>query len=123
MKRNRKEIEEDVKTALERMYEDGEGDDLIGTYLAREKGYSEAAAWRLFEKVTKYEDIRQEFVHWLRTRNYEVDDPVTVNGYNALAVLDASPELDGIGVFNVLVDLRDQEDEMMDMIESKFVVD
>lgn len=122
MKKSKKQ-EDLVERAAEALYVEGEGDDLIGTYLSREKGYSEAAAWRLFEKVTKYEDIRQEFIHWLRTRNYEVDDPVVVNGYNALAILDASPELDGIGVFNVLVDLRDQEDEMMDMIATDFVTD
>lgn len=100
-----------------------DGDDLIVSYLVREKGYSAAATERLFDKVTRYDDIRKEFVHWLRTRNYEVEDPVVVNGYNALAVLDADPELDGIGVFNVLTDLRDQPEEAAEMFGLEFVTD
>lgn len=91
-------------------------EDLIRQYLVYEKGYAEMLAEVLFDKITKYKDIRDEFVRWLKERNYDVDDPVVVEGYNALAILDVNPKMDGIGVYNVLVDLRDHPEEMMGMI-------
>lgn len=92
-------------------------EELIKQYLVMEKGYAEMPAEVIFDKITKYEDIMNEFVHWLRERNYEVDEPVVVEGYNALAILDAMPELDGIGVFNFLVDLRDHPEEMLGVLK------
>lgn len=91
-------------------------EDLIQQYIVGEKGYEGIPAEMLFDKITKYKDIRDEFVRWLKERNYDVDDPVVVEGYNALAILDVNPKMDGIGVYNVLVDLRDHPEEMMRMI-------
>jgi len=94
-----------------------EDDELIKQYLVREKGYAEMPAEVLFDKVTEYDDIREEFLHWLKERNYEVDEPIEVEGYNALAILDRHPDWDGIGVYNALTDLRDHP------VETKKIID
>lgn len=94
-------------------------EDLIKQYLVYELGYAEMPAEVLYDKITKYDDIKAEFVRWLKERNYEAEEPVVVEGYNALAVADVFADLSGIGVYNVLVDLREHPKEMAAMIAER----
>lgn len=99
-----------------------EAEQKIWQYLVEEKGCTEAVAHLLLDKIVKYEDIRDEFLHWLETRDYMVESSVVVEGYNALAIIDRAPMLDGIGVFNMLVDLRDRPKEAKEVIAEGFIV-
>lgn len=99
-----------------------ESEQKIWQYLVGEKKCTEAVAHMQLDKIVKYDDIKDEFLHWLDRRDYIVEDPVVVEGYNALAIVDRAPMLDGIGVFNMLVDLRDRPKEAKEVIAGGFVV-
>ena len=81
---------------------------VIEHYLITEKKKTGAALLNAVEKVTKYEDIAAEFVLWLKQRNYDFEQPVSVEGYTAKDIYELSPDMDGIGVYNYLVFLRDE---------------
>ncbi len=83
----------------------------IRDYLMREKGNTEVVAEMMLEKVTRYDDILQEFLFWLQHRNYQYTPMLSVGGYNAKNIYEMAPILDGVGVFNLLVDLRDNPEE------------
>ena len=94
----------------------------IEKYLIDEKKVeSEVVRKLLTEKVTKYDDIRDEFLKWLEVRNYD-DMPLEVGGYTAKSVYKMAPMLDGIGVFNFLVTLRDDPEEAQRIIGEGFKV-
>lgn len=94
----------------------------IEKYLIDEKGVeSEIVRQKLREKVMKYDDIAAEFDEWLDERSYR-EGGIKVAGYGASDIYKMAPMLDGIGVFNFLVDLRDNLEEAEKIIESGFVV-
>lgn len=93
----------------------------IEQYLRDERGVaSDAVRQRLREKVMKYDDIAGEFGRWLEKRGYE--SGVEVEGYTAQGIYKLAPQLDGIGVFNFLVTLRDDPEGAKEMIREGFVV-
>ncbi len=94
----------------------------IEKYLVEEKKVeSEVVRQRLRQKVMKYDDIAAEFVKWLETRNYD-DMLVEIGGYTAKKIYTMAPMLDGIGVFNFLVTLRDDPEGAKEIIKEGFVV-
>lgn len=94
----------------------------IEEYLRVERGVtSEIVQRRLCEKVMKYDDIAKEFVEWLETRRYDKNG-LEIVGWTAEKIYQKAPQLDGIGVFNFLVTLRDSPEEAKQMIDEDFVV-
>ena len=79
----------------------------IVDYLINERQLAPVAAERVASKVQKYEDIKAEFLHWLEARQYDAAEPVVVNNYTAAQIAELAPNLDGIGVYNFLTDMRD----------------
>lgn len=94
----------------------------IERYLREERGVeSEVVREMLREKVMKYDDIAEEFGKWLEKRVYE-ENGVESGGYTAKRIHEMAPQLDGIGVFNFLVTLRDEPEEAKRFIDEGFVV-
>lgn len=91
-------------------------------YLQEEKQCQGLALQRVLDKIIKYEDIFEDFYHWLETCEYEHDGVVIVEGYNAQSLVDLAPMLDGIGAFNFLVDLREQPEKALKTIKEGFKV-
>ncbi len=92
---------------------------VICQYLTGEKHCSEIVANLMLDKLTKYEDIRDEFWRWLGARNYDVESPVVVEGYSAQAIVDVVSELDGAGAFDMLVELRERPREALKILKRK----
>ena len=80
---------------------------MIENYLISEKKIFGATLLKAMAKVTKYEDIETEFCLWLEQRNYDFGQPISINGHTAKEIYELAPDLDGIGVYNYLVFLRD----------------
>lgn len=99
-----------------------EAEQKIWQYLVGEKECTEAVANMVLDKIVKYEDIKQEFLHWLEKRDYMVDEPVVVEGYSALAIVDRIAALDGVGAFSLLVDLRDRPKEAREVLKNGLAV-
>ncbi len=93
----------------------------IKEYLLQEKGRTEVVAEMMLEKIQRYDDILQEFLYWLHYRNYQSESTVSVAGYDARRIYEIAPVLDGIGVYNLLVDLRDDPEAVQAAIDQGFV--
>lgn len=93
----------------------------IERYLRSEKNVESALVREMLcRKVMKHDDIAGWFAEWLETRKY-VDD-MKAGGYTAEDIYKIAPWLDGIGVFNFLVTLRDDPDDAKKIISEGFVI-
>ena len=96
--------------------------DPILEYLTIEKGRPKAIATVLKQKVCKYRDIELEFLKWLKERRYDPLTPVIIEGYTAADIYRMAPSMDGIGVFNFMVTLRESPDLAKKIIKENFPI-
>lgn len=80
--------------------------DKIMTYLIDTLNQTERAAIRNSAKLSKYDDIKSEFETWIDTQEYSADG-IKIEGYNAAKISELAPFMNGVGVYNFLVTLRD----------------
>ena len=97
-----------------------EPDDPINQYLENELNLSETQALIVSEKIRKYDDVYQDFCKWLKSRNYDYENPLSINGYTAKQIFELNPKLDGIGVYNFLITIREKPEVAMSYIKSGF---
>lgn len=90
----------------------------IVDYLIQEKNQTAVVAKVLAKNLVKYDDIKEGFIWWLKTREYS-EKPV-VNGYNAVSIHEMQPDLDAAGVYQFLVTLRDEPEKAKEYIKSNF---
>lgn len=93
---------------------------IIMEYLIKEKKMTEIVAERIEKKVSKYEDIRDEFIYWIKTKSYNEENPLVVCNYSARDIYNLAPFMDGLGVFNFMVTLRDEPIKAQEYIDSGF---
>ncbi|MBR3131092.1 hypothetical protein IKG31_00775 [Candidatus Saccharibacteria bacterium] len=74
---------------------------------------------KLFSKVVKYEDIKNEFCKWLDSRSYDYDNQLAINGFSVKKIHEMAPFLEGIGVYDFLATLRDDPEEAENNNEGK----
>lgn len=74
----------------------------------------------MIDKIKKYDDIYNEFCYWLEKRNYDKENPIEVAGYTAKQIVELNPKLDGIGVYNFLITLREEPERAKKYIETGF---
>jgi len=89
-------------------------------YLLHEKKMTEIIATRHEEKVSKYEDIRQEFEFWIQNKTYNADSPLMIDGYTAQGLYNLAPFMDGLGIFNFMVTLRENPVKAKEYIDGGF---
>lgn len=87
-------------------------------YCIEELKVTPSEAERLFEKVSKYEDIYSEFLNWLDTQNYT--DRIKIADYSSKQIHELAPNISGIGVYNFMVTLRDNPELAGEIIQSGF---
>ncbi len=80
--------------------------DKIMNYLIDNLNQTERASKRNFAKLSKYDDIKSEFENWIDTQKYPTDG-IEIEGYNAATISELAPFMNGVGVYNFLVTLRD----------------
>ena len=88
-------------------------------YLVDTQGQNERLAKRTAQKILKYDDIKSECEQWIDTGKYP-SDGVTVEGYNAKKISEIAGFMNGIGVYNFLVTLRDNPEFGLDAIKKGF---
>ncbi|MDR1859156.1 MAG: hypothetical protein LBQ69_06760 [Treponema sp.] len=89
-------------------------------YLLNEKKMTEVVAVRTEKKVSKYEDIRKEFELWIKNKTYNVVNPLVIGEYTAQDIFNLAPFMDGLGVFDFMVTLRDDPAKAKEYINSGF---
>jgi len=93
---------------------------IISDYLLNEKKMTETAAARAEKKVSKFEDIRREFEFWIENKTYNADNPLIIGEYTARNIHDLAPFMDGLGVYNFMVTLRDDPAAAKEYINEGF---
>ena len=89
-------------------------------YLLNEKMMAETIAIRHEKKVSKYEDIRHEFEFWIKNKTYNADNPLVIGGYTAQDIYNIAPFMDGLGIFNFMVTLREDPTKAKEYIDGGF---
>ena len=92
----------------------------IREYLLIEKEMSEVVAVRTEKKIMKYDDICNEFEFWIKNKTYNANNPLAIGGYTAQDIYSLAPFMDGLGVFNFMVTLRDDPVKAKEYIEGGF---
>ena len=95
--------------------------ELIFRYLIKEKNQNPEVAIMAIENVIKYDDIREDFLRWLQERNY-TNSPLIINDYTPEQIFKLAPFLDGIGIYNFMVTLRDHPEQAKQCIDEGFPV-
>ncbi len=94
--------------------------ELIRKYLEEEKKMSSVILERTIAKIERHTDIAEEFKFWIETKEYKTDTPLRIEGYTAEEIFKMAPFLDGLGVFNFLVTLREQPEKAKAQISAGF---
>ena len=93
---------------------------LFEKYIVEELKVTGGTMLAMIDKIKKYDDIYDEFCYWLENRNYDRENPVTIAGYTAKQIFQLNPKLDGIGVYNFLITLRETPERAKEYIDSGF---
>ncbi|MDR2732996.1 MAG: hypothetical protein LBB36_07255, partial [Fibromonadaceae bacterium] len=68
----------------------------------------------------KHDDIRTELEKWIEQQEYTQDNPLTVEGYTAEKIFKLAPFMDGVGVYNFLITLRERPENGKRIIAEGF---
>ena len=91
----------------------------ILNYLITELQQSERVANRNAAKLCKYDDIKDEFLTWLDTNDF-IDNGLVIEGYNAKKIYELAPFMNGVGVYNFMVTLRENPEVALQTIADGF---
>ena len=94
----------------------------ITTYFINNKKVTPVVAEVLAKSLEKYDDIKGEFIHWIDTNSFECDNSINIGGYTARMIHEMAPHLDGAGVYNFMVTLRERPDKAQDIIDKGFPI-
>ena len=79
---------------------------IIKEYFINEKKFPEFLALSEENNILKHEDISKEFEFWIINKTYNINNPLTIEGYTAQDIKKLSPFMDGIDVFELMINLR-----------------
>ena len=89
-------------------------------YLINERNQKPEVAAKVSQPLGKHDDIRAELEKWIVSRQFPQDNPLTVEGYKAEMISKLAPFMDGVGVYNFLVTLRERPDNGKRIIAEGF---
>jgi len=92
----------------------------IINYLVSECDRKPAVAATVAAPLEKHDDIRAELENWIDTREFPKDGAVTVEGYTAEAIFGLAPFMNGVGLYNFLITLRERPDNGKRIIAEGF---
>ncbi len=91
-------------------------------YLYQKGVKNPIVAGNLTAKATKYKDIKQELMGWLRTGEFP-ENGIKIEGYLARDIQKLAPFMNGVGVYNFLVTLREDPESAKKCIAEGFPID
>jgi len=89
-------------------------------YLIDERNQKPEVAAKISSSFKKHDDIRAELEKWLEQQNYAHDNPLRIEGYTAEMISKLAPFMDGVGVYNFMVTLRERPDNAKRIIDEGF---
>ena len=92
----------------------------IINYLITERNQKSAVANKIALSFEKHDDIRAELEKWIEQREYPKDNPLIIEGYTAETISKLAAFMDGVGVYNFLVTLRERPENGKRIIAEDF---
>ena len=89
-------------------------------YFIQDKKKTPTVAKILAKSLEKYDDIKNEFIYWIDNNSYDRDNAISINGYDARRIHEMAPHLDGAGVYNFMVTLRERPEKAQEIINCGF---
>ena len=89
-------------------------------YLVNECERKPAVAAKVVAPLERHDDIRAELEGWLETREFPKDDPLKIEGYTAEDIFKLAPFMNGVGLYNFMVTLRERPDNGKKIIAEGF---
>ena len=92
----------------------------IINYLVNSRNQKREVAVKIVSSFEKHDDIRFELENWIERQEYEQNNPLSIEGYTAEMISKLAPFMDGVGVYNFLVTLRERPDNGKRIIAEGF---
>ena len=92
----------------------------IKNYLVNIRNQKPDVAEKITAPLKEHEDIRAELESWIDTQEYPQDNPLVIEGYTAEAISKIAAFMDGVGVYNFMVTLRERPDKAKEIIAKGF---
>jgi hypothetical protein len=92
----------------------------IMNYLINERNQKPQVAAKILLPFENHNDINAELEKWVELRKYPQDNPLTIEGYTAEAISNLATFMDGVGVYNFMVSLRERPDNAKRIIADGF---
>jgi hypothetical protein len=97
--------------------------DKITNYLINTLERNPEVAAKVAEPLAKHDDIRAELERWIDRQAYPQENPLMVEGYSAEMIAKLAPFMNGVGVYNFMVTLREHPDEAKAIIAKGFPIE
>ncbi len=92
----------------------------IINYLVNERNQKPNMAAKIASPFEKHGDIRAELESWIDSQRYPADNPLTIEGYTAEMISKLASFMDGVGVYNFMITLRERPDNGKRIISEGF---
>jgi len=80
----------------------------IKSYLINIRNQKPEVATKIVAPLEKHRDICGELEVWIERQEYQQNDPLAIEGYTAETISKLAPFMDGVGVYNFMVTLRER---------------
>jgi hypothetical protein len=92
----------------------------IINYLINECKQKPEVAQKIATPFENHGDIRSELEYWIDNKEYKKCNPIIIENYNAEAISKLASFMDGVGVYNFLVSLRERPENAKRIIAEGF---
>ena len=92
----------------------------IINYLVNMRHQKPEVAAKISLPFERHDDIRAELENWIERQEYHQDNHLEIEGYTAEMISKLAPFMDGVGVYNFLVTLRERPDNAKRIIAEGF---
>lgn len=93
---------------------------LIIDYFKNELNKNDIVSKKIFNDLSKYDDIFNEFTKYLVQKNYDIPYAINVEGYTAKQIAKLNPNFKATGVYTFLNYLREKPEEAKETIRKGF---
>ena len=92
----------------------------IINYLINTRNQKPEVAKKIVSSFEKHADIRAELEKWIEMQKYPQENPLNIQGYTAQMISKLAPFMDGVGVYNFMVTLRERPENGKRIIAEGF---